>query len=149
MVLGLPGDVGISGDWNGDGLDSPGVFRGNLFLLSDQMCICSVYADYAFRLGNPNDVPFTGDWLGHSSVGVGTFRSTNGLTFTRNELTTGYADSVYVYGIGGDVPVAGHWKPVSASQPQADTTAPKTPSRPNVIVAATLTPLAGGNGLSN
>ncbi|MHB8751742.1 MAG: choice-of-anchor Q domain-containing protein, partial [Aggregatilineales bacterium] len=46
MVLGIPGDDGLAGDWNGDGLDSPGVYRPSTqqFYLNDQVCNCAEFA---------------------------------------------------------------------------------------------------------
>ena len=111
MVLGIPGDVGVAGDWNGDGLDSPGVFRPSLatFYLSDQDTNASVYGDYNVTLGLTGDAPIVGDWIAQGHAGVGVFRPTNGLTYLKNALTTGYADNTFTYGIAGDIPVAGHW----------------------------------------
>jgi hypothetical protein len=112
MVLGIPGDVGLAGDWNGDGVDSPGVYRLSLrkFYLNDQVCNCSEFATYLFQFGNPGDYPVAEDWVGQGHDEVGLFRQSNGFTYLRNELTTGYADIIFVYGIAGDIPVAGHWQ---------------------------------------
>jgi hypothetical protein len=114
MVLGVPGDIGLAGDWNGDGLDSPGVYRPSTqkYYLNDQVCNCSEYATYAFQYGVAGDSPVTGDWTGQGHDGVGLFRQANGYTYLRNNLTTGFADLTFVYGIAGDVPVAGHWQSV-------------------------------------
>jgi hypothetical protein len=119
MVLGVPGDVGVAGDWNGDGIDSPGVYRPSVqkFFLNDQVCNCSEYATYTFQYGNPGDYPVTGDWMGQGYDGVGLFRQSNGFTYLRNSLTTGYADITFTYGIAGDVPVAGHWQLVYPPAP--------------------------------
>jgi hypothetical protein len=112
MVLGIPGDVAVAGDWNHKGYDSPGVYRpsNNNFYLSNQVCNCNVFADISFAYGIGGDAPVTGDWIGQGHDGVGLFRQTNGYTYLRNSLTTGYADITFVYGIAGDVPVAGHWQ---------------------------------------
>ncbi len=111
MVLGIPGDVGLAGDWNGDGLDSPGVFRPSAatFYLSDQVTNAAVFGDYTAVLGFTGDSPFVGDWIAQGHAGIGVFRPTNGLTYLKNALTTGFADNTFIYGIAGDIPVAGHW----------------------------------------
>jgi len=111
MVLGIPGDVGLAGDWNGDGNDSLGVYRPSTttFYLSNARCNCSVFGDYQMILGIAGDVPIAGDWPGQGFGGVGVFRPSNGIIFLKYRLTTGFADIYMVYGIANDKPVAGHW----------------------------------------
>ncbi len=142
MVLGIPGDVGLAGDWSDNGYDSPGVYRPSniTFYLSNQVCNCAVFGDYAFQYGNPGDAPVVGDWIAQGYDGVGLFRQNNGYTYLRNSLTTGYADTTFVYGSPGDIPVAGHWQ----------LTYPPAPNPVNVLVPPTTAPLAGsGQGNSN
>jgi hypothetical protein len=112
MVLGIPGDDGLAGDWNGKGFDSPGVYRPSSirFYLSNQVCNCSVIGDYEVPYGVSGDAPVVGDWSAQGHDGVGLFRQSNGYTYLKNGLTTGFADITFVYGIAGDVPVAGHWQ---------------------------------------
>jgi hypothetical protein len=132
MVLGVPGDVGLAGDWNSKGFDSPGVYRpsNQHFYLSNQVCSCSVFGDYTLQYGASGDAPVVGDWVGQGHDGVGLFRQTNGYTYLRNTLTTGYADIAFVYGIAGDIPVAGHWQltyPPEAGQTGQASQAPTGP----------------------
>ena len=137
MVLGIPGDVGLAGDWNGDGLDSPGVFRpsNQHFYLNDQVCNCTESATYSFQYGISGDVPVIGDWIGQGHDGVGLFRQSSGYTYLRNELTTGYADLTFTYGIAGDMPVTGHWQ----------LTYPPMPFPGSVLVPATSAPEPPGS----
>ncbi len=141
MVLGIPGDVGLAGDWNGDGIDSPGVYRPALqtFYLNDQICNCAEFATYTFQYGNPGDSPVNGDWIGQGHDGVGLFRQSNGFTYLRNSLTTGFADITFVFGIAGDVPIAGHWQLVYP--PKANPGA--------VLVPPTSAPIVGQTGNGN
>ncbi|MHB8628131.1 MAG: right-handed parallel beta-helix repeat-containing protein [Aggregatilineales bacterium] len=134
MVMGIPGDLGLAGDWNGDGLDSPGVYRPSLqqFYLTDQVCNCSVFGSYQFQYGVAGDSPVMGDWIGQGHDGVGLFRQSNGFTYLRNTLTTGFADITFVYGIAGDIPIAGHWQLVY----------PPAPNPGDVLVPPTLAPAA-------
>ncbi|MHB8630158.1 MAG: right-handed parallel beta-helix repeat-containing protein [Aggregatilineales bacterium] len=112
MVLGIPGDIGLDGDWTSKGYDSPGVYRPSTasFYLSNNVCNCTVYADIQFAYGVSGDAPVTGDWVSQGHDGVALFRPSDGYTYLRNELSTGYADITFVYGIAGDIPVAGHWE---------------------------------------
>ncbi|MHB8629009.1 MAG: choice-of-anchor Q domain-containing protein [Aggregatilineales bacterium] len=119
MVLGIPGDDGLAGDWNGDGFDSPGVYRPSpiTFYLTDQVCNCSAIGNHQLQYGVGGDAPVIGDWIGQGHDGVGLFRQSNGFTYLRNGLTTGYADITFTYGIAGDVPIAGHWQLVYPPAP--------------------------------
>ncbi len=135
MVLGIPGDVGLAGDWNGDSVDSPGVYRpsNSTFYLTDTVCNCTPTANYQFQYGVGGDAPVIGDWIAQGHDGVGLFRQSNGFTYLKNALTTGIADDPFTYGIAGDVPVAGHWQltypneppPISAQVPPI--LVPRTP----------------------
>ncbi|MHB8626739.1 MAG: choice-of-anchor Q domain-containing protein [Aggregatilineales bacterium] len=138
MVLGIPGDVGLAGDWNGKGFDSPGVYRASHqnFYLSNQVCNCAVFGDYALQYGVSGDTPVVGDWIAQGHDGVGLFRQSNGYTYLRNTLTTGFADITFVYGIAGDVPVAGHWQLVYPP------VAPIAKAPPAVLVPPTAAPIS-------
>src|SRR5205814_2060827 len=129
MVLGIPGDVPVAGDWNGDGKDSPGVYRPSLprFFLTNQVCNCGVFADYSLTLGVTGDTPFAGDWNGDVLTGIGVFRPSNGLIYLKNDPTVdGVADINIVYGVANDLPVAGHWiaGPVGVRPPQPNASTP-------------------------
>jgi CSLREA domain-containing protein len=139
MVLGIPGDAGLAGDWNGKGYDSPGVYRPSnvTFYLSNQICNCSVFGDYAFQYGVAGDAPVAGDWIGQGHDGVGLFRQSNGFTYLRNALTTGFADIAFTYGIAGDIPVAGHWQLIY----------PPKPNPGSALVSPTALPIRNGTGL--
>ncbi|MBX3081391.1 MAG: hypothetical protein KF716_07120 [Anaerolineae bacterium] len=110
LTFGAAIDFPIAGDWNGDGIDTPGVYRrttGQFFLTDSTTNPATMH--YAFVLGNPNDQPIVGDWDGDGKDGVGVFRPSNGLIYLKNNLTTGFADFTMVLGIPGDVGLAGDW----------------------------------------
>ena len=129
--------MGVAGDWDGNGVSSPGVFRPDIvtFYLSDQVVNGSVFGDHAVTLGYPGDTPFAGDWTAQGHAGVGVFRPTNGLLYLKNDLSTGFADVNIVYGIPNDFPVAGHWG-ISSPAPHNSVIVPNTA----VPAAATATP---------
>ncbi len=104
-------DLPVVGDWNGDGIDSLGVYRSNVgqFILSDGNSGL-VTENYRFTFGNPGDTPFVGHWTSDMlSDGVGVFRSSNGILYQRKTLTTGVSDFSGIYGDPGDQIVAGDW----------------------------------------
>ncbi len=133
MVMGIPGDMGLAGDWNGDSIDSPGVYRptNSTFYLTDQVCNCAATGNHQFTYGIGGDSPVIGDWIGQGHDGVGLFRQTNGYTYLRNSLTAGFADIAFTYGIAGDVPIAGHWQLVY----------PPAPNPGSVLVPPTFAPV--------
>jgi len=118
-IFGMPGDIGLMGDWTGQGYDTPGLYRPATaaFLLSNQIVrpvsVPISAPDIALTYGNAGDSPIVGDWIGQGHFGVGLFRPTNGYTYLRNTLTTGYSDIAFTYGNAGDVPVAGRWSTIS------------------------------------
>lgn len=107
---GDPSDYPVTGDWNGDGVDTIGVYRtkSGTMLLSDS----NLYpiTSYAFTFGNPNDVPFAGRWstnMKHDGIGV--YRASNGIAYQKISLETGNSDYLAVFGNPGDQAVVGDW----------------------------------------
>ena len=107
FTFGDPGDVPIVGDWNGDGVDTPGVVRGNQIFLRDTNS--SGPADLAFTYGDVGDTVIVGDWDGDGIDTLGLVRGTE--VFLRNRNTSGPADVVFTYGDPGDRFVFGKWQP--------------------------------------
>ncbi|WP_197408632.1 metallophosphoesterase [Actinobaculum massiliense] len=100
------GDTGedvFFGDWDGDGVATPGVKRGNAFLLRKQNT--PGVADIVFTYGNPTDSFVVGDFDGD---GVDTIAVQRGNKFfVKNSLKTGKADFDFMYGDSNDVAIAG------------------------------------------
>jgi thermitase len=104
---GIPGDKPITGDWNGDGRDSIGVYRNGVFYLRNSNTIG--VADIYFAFGSPGDQPIAGDWDGNGTDTIGVYRSSNFTFYLRNSNTTGTPDLSFSLGIPGDVGLAGDW----------------------------------------
>ncbi len=105
LSYGVPTDRPLACDWNGDGVDSPGVFRNGVFYLRNSLT--SGVADLMMGYGMPGDLPVCGDWNGDGVDSPGVFR--NGVFYLRNTLSTGGAELLAGYGMGGDLPVVGDW----------------------------------------
>lgn len=105
FIYGTGNDIALSGDWDGDGTDSVGVYRNGTFYLKNTNSEGN--ADLAFPYGQPGDIAVTGDWDGDGVDTVGVFR--NGVFFLRNSNTEGSADLQIFYGQTGDKPVVGDW----------------------------------------
>jgi hypothetical protein len=106
FTFGSPGDLPIVGDWDGDGVATPGVVRNGVFYLRNSNT--SGVADVVFSYGDPGDKVIVGDWDGDGKDSVGVVR---GNTFyLRNSNTSGVADVVFSFGNQGDRVIVGKWK---------------------------------------
>lgn len=110
LALGGSGDMPAAGDWNGDGVDTIGIYRSSSgrFFLKDSNLPSAPIA-YSFLLGTTGDRPMVGDWNGDGKDGIGVLRPSNGLLYATNTLATGFAAYTMVLGVPGDLPVAGDW----------------------------------------
>ncbi|MFQ3590811.1 MAG: hypothetical protein SNJ67_10985 [Chloracidobacterium sp.] len=113
FFYGLAGDTPIAGDWNGDGVDTPGIYRNvngtmTFFLINNNT---GGFADVSFAFGGVGDVPIAGDWDGNGTVTCGVYRPSAQTFFLRNTNTAGNPDlTVVITGAQAmDVPIAGQW----------------------------------------
>lgn len=95
----------ISGDWDGDGVDSPGWFKNGVFGLHDRSHAQGTTR--VLRYGEAGDVPVAGDWDGDGDDTIGVVRGN--LFILRNEYVKGAEDIVLKYGQPSDTPVTGDW----------------------------------------
>ncbi len=103
---GAPGDIAVVGDWDGDGMESPGVFRDGGWYLRNSNT--SGPADLVYSFGDPGDWPVVGRWVvDDPKTYVGVYR--NGAFYLRTSHTSGPADLQFGYGVPGDVPIVGDW----------------------------------------
>jgi subtilisin family serine protease len=106
-VTSMPrGGTPLLGDWDGDGVDTPGVHLGDTFYLRNSPT--EGPADVVLTYGRRGDIPVVGDWDGDGVDTVGVVRDGN-LWILRNEYRRGAKDIVMRYGERGDVPVTGDW----------------------------------------
>jgi hypothetical protein len=107
---GDPTDWPIVGDWNGDGVDTIGIYRSStgFFYLSESNINPTV--NYSVLLGNPGDMPLAGKWrLDMSGDSIGVFRPTNGILYQKRQLLSGVSDYFAVFGNPSDTAFAGDW----------------------------------------
>ncbi len=109
FFFGQGNDIPLSGDWDGDGTTTIGVFRivsgtATFFLRNSNS---AGFADVSFSFGAPGDIPVVGDWNGDGRDTVGVFR--NGVFLLRNTNSAGMADSIVNFGLATDTPVVGDW----------------------------------------
>ncbi len=112
FYYGNPGDVPFSGDWNCDGIDTPGLYRqsdGYVYLRDSNT---QGVADLDFFFGNPGDIPVAGDFDGDGCDTVSIYRKAEQKFYIINHLGDGAsglgaADYFFTFGNPGDTPFAG------------------------------------------
>ena len=92
-LFGNPGDKPFIADFNGDGIDSPGLHRESSGFVYIRNSNTQGVADAQFFFGNPGDKIVAGDWNGDGIDTVGVYRPTSGFLYIRNSNTAGIADA--------------------------------------------------------
>jgi len=103
-------DLPVAGDWNGDGVDTIGIYRSStgFYFLSDSNTSPAV--NYTVLFGNPGDTPFAGKWINTMTHdGLGVYRNSNGILYQKTQLITGFSDYFAIFGNPGDQGFAGDW----------------------------------------
>ncbi len=118
-AFGLPGDLPVVGDWNGNGKDKMGVFRPStgqwiLDLNGDRKMGKKCAKDRCIiSFGLSDDLPVVGDWDGSGTDNIGVFRPSTGewlLDLNGNGIWDGCdVDACLSFGQNGDLPVVGKW----------------------------------------
>jgi subtilisin family serine protease len=114
FYFGVPGDFGFMGDWNCDGIDTPGLYRqsdGYVYLRNTNT---QGVADISFFFGNPGDLPLAGDFNGDGCDTVSLYRPSEGRFYVIDQLGSGdaglgAAEYSYYFGNPGDAPFMGDW----------------------------------------
>ena len=109
---GNPGDVPFSGDWNCDGVETPGLYRqsdGYVYLRNSNT---QGVADISFFFGNPGDLPMSGDFDHDGCDTVSIFRPAEQRFYVINDLGSndgglGAAEFSFIFGDPGDKPFVG------------------------------------------
>jgi hypothetical protein len=112
FFFGDPGDYPFVGDWDGDGIETPGLYRqadGYVYLRNSNT---QGNADIRFFFGDPGDVPIAGDFDNDGFDTVSIYRPSNQTFYIINKLGAGdgglgAADTSYVFGDPGDKPFVG------------------------------------------
>ena len=112
FYYGDPGDVPMLGDWDCDGVDTPGLYRQSDGFVYLRNSSTAGPADLRFFFGNPGDVPLAGDFDGDDCDTVSVYRPAEGRFYIINQLGAdggglGAAESTYLFGDPGDQPFVG------------------------------------------
>ncbi len=118
---GLPGDLPVTGNWNGSqcwaGCTSIGIYRSasQTFILDTNGDLMMGPGDQSIQLSiaQATDLPVTGDWNGNGKTKVGLFRPSTCewfLDYDGNGVWNPAIDKHYQFGdCTQDVPVVGDW----------------------------------------
>ena len=113
---GQPGDVPVSGDWNGSGTTKIGIYRPSTgtWLLDSNGNGTLDAGDRTYHFGGqPGDVPVSGDWNGSGTTKIGVYRPATGewlLDYNGDGAFNLAEDRKYKFGgAPGDMPVTGDW----------------------------------------
>lgn len=111
FYYGVPGDEPFMGDWNGDGIATPGLYRKSTGFVYLRSSNSTGAANLTFHFGAPGDLPIVGDFNGNGRDSVSVYRPSTGQVFIMNSLPaqggTPIADLSYYFGNPGDKPFAG------------------------------------------
>jgi Peptidase family M23 len=112
FYFGDPGDVPFAGDWDCDGVETPGLYRrsdGYVYLRNSNT---EGIADISFFFGDPGDYPVAGDFNGDGCDTVSIYRPSEQQFYVINQLGTndgglGAAEYSFLFGDAGDKPFVG------------------------------------------
>ena len=112
FFYGNPGDVPFMGDWDCDGVATPGLFRASDAFAYLRNSNTQGIADIRFFFGNPSDVPIAGDFDGDGCDTLSIYRPSNQTFYIMNKLGEnegglGAAEFSFVFGNPGDKPFTG------------------------------------------
>ncbi|MDH3306777.1 MAG: S8 family serine peptidase [Acidimicrobiia bacterium] len=112
FFYGNPGDHPFVGDWDCDGIDTPGVYRPSNGIVYLRNSNTQGIADLEFFVGLSNVVALPGDFDGDGCDTVSVYHPTTALVAIRNHLAPdkgalGLPDYQFITGNPGDTPFVG------------------------------------------
>jgi L,D-transpeptidase catalytic domain len=154
FYYGNPGDVPFAGDWDCDGVATPGLYRrsdGFVYLRNSNS---QGIADRTFFFGNPGDLPLAGDFDGDGCDTVSIHRPSEARIYVIDDLGAdgaglGAASFDYALGDPGDQALVGDFDgdgvdSVAIYRPAAGTAyVPVDPFDPSVVEPVVVSPAVG------
>jgi hypothetical protein len=117
--FGIGSDRVAPGDWNGDGLTDPAVFRavggfGWWYFDSNGSGVWESGIDQALQFGLGTDTPVVGDWNGDGQSDFGVFRAKGDFGWwyfdsNGNRAWDAGIDQALQFGLASDIPIVGDW----------------------------------------
>lgn len=107
FIYGRAGDIAISGDWDGDGVETVGLYRQSNGFVYLKNSNSAGNADVTYYFGRSGDIPIVGDFDGDGVDTVSVYRPSEGKFFIKNDFGDGWAEKEFVFGRPGDKPFVG------------------------------------------
>lgn len=103
--------IPMTGDWDGDGVDTPGFYDPVQSVFYLRNANDSGYANltFSYGVGRAGWLPLSGDWRGNGFDGVGLYDPTSSTFYLKNDNNSGIADITFMYG-----PASCGWTPMAA-----------------------------------
>jgi hypothetical protein len=92
FYFGDSGDTPFVGDFDGDGIDTIGLYRESTGFVYFTNTLATGVADLSFYFGNPGDQVLAGDWDGDGDDTVAVYRPSNGRLYVNLDNAAGAAD---------------------------------------------------------
>lgn len=116
FLYGSAGDVAVSGDWNGDGIDTVGVFRNGVWRLDVDGNGEVTDLDEETLYGRAGDVPIVGDFNGDGIDDLAIIRDGKIYVDINSNREIDANDLVIVYDASEGSPIVGKWAGDSADR---------------------------------
>lgn len=110
-------DSPVSGDWNGDGIRTVGVFRAGEWRIDTNGDGRADHQDKVFRFGDRGDIPIIGDWDGNGVEEIGIYRHGRWILDLNGNRELDAHDKVFEMGGTTDRPVVGDWNGDGVDEP--------------------------------
>ena len=112
FFFGDPDEDPFLGDWDGDGIDTPGLYRPSDGRVRLRESTAPDSDNIEFFFGDQDDVPIVGDWDGDGDDTVSLYRPSEGKVFITNRIGTDgerldKAEIEFLFGDPGDDPFGG------------------------------------------
>ena len=107
---GLPGEILVTGDWDGNGTKTPGSYNPNTGVWKLRNSNTTGKGEIEFQYGGGEGRPVVGDWDGNGTDTIGIYYPGPGNWNLRNSNSAGGANISFQYGGGPWIDgVAGDW----------------------------------------
>jgi hypothetical protein len=103
------GDIAVTGDWNGDGIYTIGIFHHGTWYLDTDGDGRLGPEDLVVHFGQDGDIPVVGDWTGDGVTKLGVYRDGKFYLDVNNTHVLDANTKVIELGGPGDKPVVGDW----------------------------------------
>ncbi|MEX0712160.1 MAG: SdrD B-like domain-containing protein, partial [Pirellulales bacterium] len=114
---GTAGDIPVTGDWTGSGVDTIGVFREGRWALDVDGDGKWTGPDLSFEMGSAGDLPIVGDFDGDGIDEVGVYRDGLWRIDVNHDRVLDERDLIFELGGRGDQPVVGDFNGDGIDQP--------------------------------